>query len=115
MRSAKTIVVITALLLLVSMKPSCEATRMLDEEEQQWMKREERLVLPSLQRGRPMGPPSPNGCTWIPGGGGKPCTATSIGQRNFAVVASRPPPPARAGNDAYPEQMVQFGVASGSK
>ncbi|KAL2238780.1 UNVERIFIED_CONTAM: hypothetical protein Sindi_1069700 [Sesamum indicum] len=114
MSSATTILVITVLLLLVSMKPS-EASRILDEEEEQWMKREQHLVLPSLQRGRPTGPPSPNGCTWIPGGGGKPCKAASINQRNFAVVASRPPPPASAGDDAYPKQMVQFGVASGSK
>ncbi|CAA0832166.1 Unknown protein [Striga hermonthica] len=41
------------------------------------------LILSSLQRGRPVGRPSPNGCTWVPGQGGKPC-ATTVGQRNFA-------------------------------
>ncbi|KAI3449740.1 hypothetical protein Pfo_006405, partial [Paulownia fortunei] len=112
MKSPKVILAIVALVFLLSIKPF-EATRILDEEEEQWMKRGQNLLLPSLQRGRPVGPPSPNGCTWIPGSGGKPCTA-SISERNFAVIASHPPPPPDT-NDAYPKQMVQFGVASGAK
>lgn len=107
------ILAIMALVFLLSIKPY-EATRILDEEEQQWMKSGQNLLLPSLQWGRrSVEPPSPNGCTWIPGSGGKPCTA-SISQRNFALIASHPPPPP-ATHDAYPKQMVQFGVASGTK
>lgn len=113
MMSPKMILVITTLVFLLTIKPY-EATRILDEEEEQWMMNKEgqSLLLPSLQRGRPSGPPSPNGCTWVPGGGGKPCT-TSINERNFAMTGSHPASPAV--HEAYPEQMVQFGVAHGAE
>ncbi|KAL2236441.1 UNVERIFIED_CONTAM: hypothetical protein Sindi_0835800 [Sesamum indicum] len=113
MRSPTVIVVaiVMGLVFLLSIKPH-EATRILDEEEELWMKKEQNLLLPSLQR-RPVRPPAPNGCTWIPGGGGRPCAA-SISGRNFAgrKVAPPPPPPA---SDAYPKQMFEFGVATDSK
>ncbi|KAG8389238.1 hypothetical protein BUALT_Bualt02G0208100 [Buddleja alternifolia] len=114
MRSSKvTLAIIIALVFLLSTK-SYEATRILDEDEQQWMKKDQKLLLQSFQRGSPTGPPSPNGCTWVPGSGGPPCKA-SISEQNFAVIASPPPPVAAAIDDAYPEQMVQFGVAVESK
>ncbi|KAL7151551.1 hypothetical protein ABFS83_04G038600 [Erythranthe nasuta] len=121
----KVVLVTTALLLfllLITIKPN-EATRILDEDEEQWMKKninkeQNLLLLPSLQGGRPTGPPAPNGCSWVPGEG-RPCT-TSINQRNFAMIGSRdqsppPPPPATVDGGAYPEQMIQFGVAAGTK
>ncbi|KAL7084272.1 hypothetical protein ACP275_14G214600 [Erythranthe tilingii] len=111
MWSAKVILSITTLVLLLSVK-SYEATRLLDEEaEQLWMTRSQNILLPSLQRGRAVRPPSPNGCTWVPGSGGRPCTATITG-RNFAGRHTITPPPA---GDAYPEQMFRFGVAADSK
>ncbi|KAK4441606.1 hypothetical protein Salat_0495500 [Sesamum alatum] len=103
-------VIILAIVFLLSVKPH-EATRILDEEEQLWMKKDQNLLLPSLQR-RPVRPPAPNGCTWIPGGGGRPCTA-SISGRNFAGRKVPPPPP--QASDAYPKQMFEFGVATDSK
>ncbi|KAL7113059.1 hypothetical protein ACP275_04G039600 [Erythranthe tilingii] len=117
----KAALVITALLLfllLITIKPN-EGTRILDEDQEQWMKNikeQNLLLLPSLQRARPTGPPAPNGCSWVPGEG-RPCTA-SINQRNFAKIGSRdqsPPPPATIDGGAYPKQMVQFGVAGGTK
>ncbi|KAL8523087.1 hypothetical protein ACS0TY_013161 [Phlomoides rotata] len=73
------------------------------------MKRGQNLLLPSLQR-RPVNPPSPNSCTWIPGSNGRPCSST-VNERNFAgrTVAPTPPPPPPSG--AYPKQMFEFGVA----
>ncbi|GFP99589.1 hypothetical protein PHJA_002103000 [Phtheirospermum japonicum] len=88
-----------------------EATRILDEEEEQWMKREQNLLLPSLQR-RPVRPPAPNGCTWIPGSGGRPCTAATITEQHFAGKSSPHPP---AAGDAYPGQGFEFGVATQRK
>ncbi|CAA0828031.1 Unknown protein [Striga hermonthica] len=78
---------IMALLLLNSVKPN-QAARILNEDEQiirtnKPGARQDHLLLPILQRGRPVGPPSPSGCTWVPGQGGKPCSAT-VGQRSFA-------------------------------
>lgn len=116
MRYSRVILTITTtlIILLVTIKPT-EATRILDEEEEQWMKTTQKLLLPSLQR-RPFRPPSPNGCTWVPGGGGRPCS-TTINQRNFVGrrIASPPPPPPPLAGDAYPKQMFRFGVATDSR
>ncbi|GFP96813.1 hypothetical protein PHJA_001825400 [Phtheirospermum japonicum] len=76
MSSKVVILAMLALIFLSFIKPY-EATRLLNEDKERWMiKRPLNLLLPSLQRGREVGPPSPSGCTWIPGSGGKPCTAT---------------------------------------
>ncbi|KAH7577639.1 hypothetical protein JRO89_XS01G0279300 [Xanthoceras sorbifolium] len=57
-------------------------------------------VLESLQRGT-VPPPGRNGCTFIPGRGGAPCTT----QRNFAGRHVVPPPP------VYPDdQVISVGV-----
>ncbi|KAJ4726839.1 hypothetical protein OWV82_000036 [Melia azedarach] len=56
----------------------------------------------SLQRG-PVRPPG-NGCTFIPGRGGAPCT----NQMNFAGRAMPPP-------RVYPDHMISFGVATHRK
>ncbi|KAG8389240.1 hypothetical protein BUALT_Bualt02G0208300 [Buddleja alternifolia] len=113
MRCAKVILaIIIALVFLLNIK-QYEATRVLDEDKEQWLKKDQNLLLQSFQRGRPTGTPSPNGCTWVPGSSGPPCKA-SISERNFAGIA--PPPPLEAAIDnAYPEQMLRFGVAVGSK
>ncbi|KAG8370769.1 hypothetical protein BUALT_Bualt13G0017900 [Buddleja alternifolia] len=113
MRSLKLTLAIIAVIFLITIN-QYEATRVLDEEEEQWMKRGQNVLLQSLQR-RPVRPPSPNGCTWVPGSGGRPCTAT-VSQQNFAGhVTASPPPPHAAAFDPYPEQMLQFGVATDSK
>ncbi|KZV22508.1 hypothetical protein F511_09030 [Dorcoceras hygrometricum] len=93
---------------------SYEAARILGEEQEQWFTRGKYLLLQSLE-GRRLGrTPSPNGCTWIPGGGGPPCKGPALGERNFAGRAvAAPPPPV---NDAYTDQnMTQFGVAEEGK
>ncbi|GFP96812.1 hypothetical protein PHJA_001825300 [Phtheirospermum japonicum] len=84
--SSKVVILAILALTFLSIKPY-EAARILDDEDkEQWMiKRPQNLLLPLLQRGREVGPPSPSGCTWIPGSDGKPCTAT-ISQRNFVVI-----------------------------
>ncbi|CAI9785719.1 unnamed protein product [Fraxinus pennsylvanica] len=82
--------------------------RILDEEEQQWM-RMGHLVLRSLHT-RLVGPPSPNGCTWVGGSNGKPCQS-SVSEKNFAGhIVATPPPPLATDHNAYLEQMVQFGM-----
>ncbi|CAI9778556.1 unnamed protein product [Fraxinus pennsylvanica] len=99
---------VIAVAFLLSIR-SYEGARILDEEE--WIRRGH-LLLPSLP-GNTVRPPSPNGCTYIPGGGGSPCPNT-IGEKNFVgrVVAAPPPPPPRVNTDAYPREMIQFGVAT---
>ncbi|KAL8530339.1 hypothetical protein ACS0TY_007393 [Phlomoides rotata] len=112
MRTTKVLILATimALVFLQSVKPY-ESTRILYQEEQEWMQRGQNLLLPSFQRAnRDVGPPSPNGCTWIPGSGGKSCTA-SITHQNYAGIASPPPPT----YTAYPKELVQFGVATQNK
>lgn len=91
---------ITVLVSMLVVQPH-EATRILNEEENEWMERGRNLLLPSFQRAT--GPPAPSGCTWVPGGGGKPCT-TTVGSQNFAG-RSQP-------SDAYPKEMARFGVAA---
>ncbi|CAA2981939.1 Hypothetical predicted protein [Olea europaea subsp. europaea] len=95
------------MVILLSIR-SYEGARVLHEKEEEWM-RMDHLLLPSLQ----VRPPSPNGCTYTPGGGGSPCRNT-VGEKNFAglVVAAAPPPPPRVITDSYPTQMVQFGLAT---
>ncbi|CAA2959879.1 Hypothetical predicted protein [Olea europaea subsp. europaea] len=92
-------------------------SRILDDEEKEWMKIEQHLLLPSLQGGTP----TPNSCTYVPGGGGRPCRST-ISEKNYAghVMAPpppppplpTPPPPPSLVTNAYPSQMIQFGVAA---
>ncbi|KAJ4726837.1 Collagen alpha-1(II) chain-like [Melia azedarach] len=72
-----------------------EALRILNKEEEKYWK-PKGLVLESLPRG-PTRPPG-NGCTYIPGRGGAPCT----NQMNFAGLAMPPPP-------VYPDRMIDFG------
>ncbi|KAL3620620.1 hypothetical protein CASFOL_035532 [Castilleja foliolosa] len=108
MKFTKTILAIIALIFILSIKEH-EATRILDEEQELWMHRD---LLPSLQRGRPVRTPAPNGCTWIPGSGGRPCTAATITEQHFAGKSS-PHSPAAGG--AYPGQGFEFGVATHRK
>ena len=93
------VVICIAITLLLSIKPY-EATRILDEEEEERVKK--------------ISPPSPNSCSNTPGNGGSPCSSSTISQRNFAgqvrAVAPPPPPP-----NANPWQNVQFGIAANLK
>ena len=105
------LVICIAIALLVSIRPHA-ATRILHEVEEEWMKKQH-LILPSLPR--VVNPPAPNSCSNVPGNGGRPCSSSAtISERNFAgqglAVAPPPPPP-----NAYPQQMVQFGVATNLK
>ncbi|CAA2978166.1 Hypothetical predicted protein [Olea europaea subsp. europaea] len=109
MKMSSVIFAFIALFFLLSIR-SHEGARILDEEEEEWIRRGH-LLLPSLQ-GRTVRPPSPNGCTYIPGGGGSPCRNT-ISEKNFVGrLVAAPPPPPRVITDSYPRQMVQFGVAT---
>ncbi|KAK3193595.1 hypothetical protein Dsin_024905 [Dipteronia sinensis] len=83
MRHLNVFLVVTTLVLIMSMQ-QYEACRILYKEEK-WMAKHS--VLQSLQKRVP--PMGPNGCTFIPGRGGPPCTT----QRNFAGHAMPPPPP----------------------
>ncbi|CAA3014459.1 Hypothetical predicted protein [Olea europaea subsp. europaea] len=99
-----------AIIFVLNIK-SYEAARILEKEEEQWIKMGH-LVLPSLQT-RTVRPPSPNGCTWVGGSGGRPCRS-SVSEKNFVghIMATPPPPPPLAVDNAYPEQRVRFGMAS---
>lgn len=110
MRSLYIVLAITLVLLFSSVKPH-NASRILQDEQQEEEEWTSNLLFQSLQRG-PVRPPSPNGCTYIPRQGGAPCTSTNtINQMNF-VGHAMPPPTA----DPYPHAMhVEFGVASGGK
>ncbi|CAI9781242.1 unnamed protein product [Fraxinus pennsylvanica] len=111
MKAQNLLLAIVAIIFILNIKPY-GAARILDKEQKQWMKTGH-LLLPSLKT---VNPPSPNGCTWVGGSGGRPCRS-SISEKNFAgrSVAPAPPPPLLAADDAYPEQMVQFGMATNSK
>ncbi|KAL2510784.1 Uncharacterized protein Adt_16384 [Abeliophyllum distichum] len=111
MRASNVFLTVMAIIFLLNNIIPYEAARILYKEEQQWMKMTH-LVLPSLQVGRP----SPNSCSWVGGGGGRPCRS-SISEKNFAGhnVAAPPPPPPLADDNAYPEQMVRFGMATDRK
>lgn len=73
------------IILIISMQPSSEATRILHGQEEWPEKQENLIVLQSLQQGGG-GNPSPNRCSNIPSpGNGGPCAyPTTISQRNFA-------------------------------
>ncbi|KAL3517668.1 hypothetical protein ACH5RR_020257 [Cinchona calisaya] len=108
MRNLNSVFCITLMVLAISIKPY-EATRMVFGDEE-----EEHLFLQSLQSRKAVNPPAPSGCSFIPGGGGTPCTASTINEKNFAgrvAVAAPPPPP----TNAYPQHTVQFGVATNRK
>lgn len=93
--TAKTILFMMGLILvLISMK-SYEAARILGEEEEQWIVEGHNLLLQSLKGRRLARTPSPDGCTWIPGG--PPCRAASIGEQNFPGSLVATPPPIRRG------------------
>lgn len=93
---------------------TCEATRVLDEDEEEWMRKEQpqkpELLLASLQW-RDVNPPGTN-----PGTNG-----ATLGTKNFAAGNTnthdhhgRRPPPASSSSDAaaaYPRHTIQFGVA----
>ncbi|XP_019165100.1 PREDICTED: uncharacterized protein LOC109161201 [Ipomoea nil] len=98
---------------------TCEATRVLDEDEEEWMMRKEQprrlqpqkpeLLLASLQW-RDVTPPGSNPGT----------NAATLGTKNFAagntnthVHHGRRPPPASSSSAAaaYPRHTIQFGVA----
>ncbi|KAL3531252.1 hypothetical protein ACH5RR_010574 [Cinchona calisaya] len=106
-------------ILVINIKPN-EGSRILlgeEEQEEDWMKKQH-LFLQSLQTRKTVNPPSPNPCTYVssPPPPGQHCQVPStIGERNFAgrvVMAPPPPPPPTA---AYPQHMVQFGVATNRK
>ncbi|CAA0823233.1 Unknown protein [Striga hermonthica] len=100
--SVKILFAVAAIIIILCSK-NYEAARLLGEENEQWMRRSEsKLLLSSLQR-RPVRPPAPNGCTWVPGRGGLPCAST-IGNRNFAGV----PPPAVG--DVYPRKEIKTNI-----
>lgn len=107
----KAILVTILLVAFLTIKPY-EATRVLNEEEEQWLGRGQYLLQQLLQH-RSVAPPGPNPCSWVPSKGKRRCT-TSIGQRNFAgrATAYPPPPPPPAASDAYPKQSFEFGVAA---
>lgn len=101
------LVCLVAVMMSINMKqPACEATRVLDEDEEEWMRKGQQppeLLLASLQW-RDVSPPGPN-----PGTNG----ATTLGTKNFAAGNSnthvhhgRPSSAA-----AYPRHNIQFGVA----
>ncbi|KAF5738906.1 hypothetical protein HS088_TW12G00102 [Tripterygium wilfordii] len=97
-RSVVILVIIPLMILqILLMQPNeAQASRVLDQDNV--------LMLQSLQRG-PVRPSGPNGCTYIPGRGGAPCTS----QRGFAGRAVAAP-------NAYPDNlMVPFGVAANQK
>ncbi|CAI9774378.1 unnamed protein product [Fraxinus pennsylvanica] len=112
MRAPNVVVTVIALLFLLSVRPY-ECARILDDEEKEWTKTEQHLLLPSLQGGTP----TPNSCSYVPGGSGRPCRST-ISEKNFAgrVTAPPPPPPLPTPptlvTNAYPNQMMKFGVAA---
>ncbi|CAK9143558.1 unnamed protein product [Ilex paraguariensis] len=89
------------LILILLCLQQCKASRMLDGEEQEWVKKGDTDVLQSLQRG-PVPPSGPSGCTNIPGSGGPNCP---IKQMNFAGVALP-----RA--SAYPRLVAPFGATT---
>ena len=78
MRSLSIVVVFFALALLLSTKPS-EASRILHEEKEEWMKKEN-LLFQSLQKG-PIPPSGPNPPTHIPSRSNK---VSTISQKGFA-------------------------------
>ncbi|KAI3668046.1 hypothetical protein L6452_43119 [Arctium lappa] len=105
----------------MSFEPN-EGCRLLDGGfEETWMKTGNLLLSPSLQRG-PVRPPG-NGCDNM-NNGGNPCSSgATVGSKKVAgdggvatpPPPSLPPPPATASlTHAYPQQMVEFGVADGS-
>ncbi|KAL2540652.1 Collagen alpha-1(II) chain-like [Abeliophyllum distichum] len=116
MRVPNVTVITIALLFLLSIKPYVCA-RILYDEEKEWTKIEQHLLLPSLQSGTP----SSNSCSYIPGGSGRPCKNT-VGEKNFAgrvvstpsSLSSVPPPPPlpHVDTNAYPNQIIQFKVAA---
>ena len=106
------------IILAISIEPY-EATRIFgaeEAEEDSIMVRKLHLFVQSLQS-RKVNPPAPSGCSFIGGNGGTPCAASTISEKNFAgrvvAVAAPPPPPPRT--NAYPQQMVQSGVATNRK
>ncbi|GER24911.1 evolved beta-D-galactosidase [Striga asiatica] len=95
---------ILAIFSLSSVKLNQAARLILNEDKQirstnKWG--QDNLLLPILQRGRTVGPPSPSGCTWVPGQGGNPCTAT-LGHRNFAGDRHLP----ATGNYGFPKKTA---------
>lgn len=102
MKPSSVVLAIIASCFLLSLQ-TYEATRVLGIKHRQDMKNEY-LLLPSLQK-----PPSPNSCTYIPGGGGTNCKRM-VGQKNFAghAVAASPPPPPLLASDSHEEQKVHF-------
>lgn len=111
MRGSSFLLAIIALLFVLSVE-QYKAARILGSPKEREWRNDEYLLLPSLQ----IKPPSPNGCTFVPGGGGKNCRGT-IDQRNFAggvVVAPphRPPHPPLVASDVNLEQKVECDIAT---
>ena len=86
MRPLSLVVVFFALALLLSTKPH-EASRILREGKEEWMK-QKKLLLQSLQQG-PVTPTRPNPPTHIPASSNK---VNTISQKGFAGHAMPPPP-----------------------
>lgn len=100
MRPSSVFLAIIATIFLLSLQPY--EARLLGKQHQQDMKNKY-LFLPSLQK-----PPSPNGCTYVPGGGGTNCKKM-VGEKNFAAHAVAAPPPPQLPSGAHEEQRVHFG------
>ncbi|GFY98858.1 hypothetical protein Acr_13g0002590 [Actinidia rufa] len=93
MRPLSLVVVFFALALLLSTKPH-EASRILREGKEDWMK-QENLLLQSLERG-PVPPTGPNPPTHIPASSNK---FNTISQKGFAGHAMPSPPYGVAKNE----------------
>ncbi|KAG5567461.1 hypothetical protein RHGRI_002870 [Rhododendron griersonianum] len=99
MRTRNVALAILALLFLLTIFKPHEAARILDEEEEELMKRES-LLLQSLDHS-PVDPSNPDPGTFIP-------ASSTLGQKGFAGRAMPLPPPP----PAYPQHTVRFGVAT---
>ncbi|KAH7864063.1 hypothetical protein Vadar_025288 [Vaccinium darrowii] len=95
MRPTNAALAILALLFLLTMFKPLEAARILDEGEEELMKRGS-LLLQSLQKG-PVPPSGSGPGTHIP-------ATNTLGHKGFAGQAMPPP--------VHPQHTVQFGVAT---
>ncbi|KAL3523705.1 hypothetical protein ACH5RR_016539 [Cinchona calisaya] len=97
---------VTLFVTLINTFQEVEAMRQL-EGDFLWFKKID-LVIQSLPKGSPVKTPSPNPCTFIPGNGHGRCTLAE-NEVNFGAHLGHNAPA------AFPEVMVQFGVASNER
>lgn len=81
MRGISIVLAIVAVVFVLSIKPY-GASRVLEGEKQEWMKKAYNL-LPNLQKA-PIPPPG-NNCSRVPGKGSNPCPPSTINQMGFAA------------------------------